>query len=38
MGEIKDLNKICGVYLIYDESKKLIYIGSTGIFKVRVGT
>jgi len=39
-GEIKDLNNICGVYLVYSDEvpKKLIYIGSTGNFKVRFGT
>lgn len=39
-NQIKDLDKICGVYLIYsdDNSKKLIYIGSTRNFKVRFGT
>ena len=36
--EIKDLDKTCGVYLIYDDSKKIIYVGSTGNFKIRFGT
>jgi len=36
--EVKNLDKICGVYSIYDDTKKIIYIGSTGNLKVRLGT
>ena len=36
--EVKNHKNIMGVYLIYDQSGQLIYVGSTNKFHIRFGT